>query len=348
VVYSSFKLYGELDLRAERRIDLKRETLRRCDLDPWNLIWVMPAQGECIPRGPGSLRVVIMRETSVLQLIAKRIGAKDDAAIVPFRDTNLILTTDMLHRQTDFPIGTTPRTIGWRSVAVSLSDLAAMGARPLSVLLALADPELDQQLVDGVLDGALACCEQSTAKLVGGDIDRKSELTLVSTALGEALNPILRDGAGVGDAICVTGELGRTAAALKLFSAEEYAAANDLFCFLPRTDWAMNLTGLATSMIDISDGLAHSLHLLASQSGVGFQIKWESLPIIPSLSNIVHGNALRQAVLFTGEDYELLFTIPFKAIERIDPSVKFTLIGRVLQKETLLDDLLLPNRGYEH
>ncbi len=308
----------------------------------------MPAQGDRIPRGPASLRVVIMRETSVLQLIAKRVGAKDDAAIVPFKDTNLILTTDMLHRQTDFPLGTKPRTIGWRSVAVSLSDLAAMGARPLSVLLALGDPELDQELVEGVLDGALACCEQSAAKLVGGDIDRQSELTLVSTALGEAVNPVLRNGARVGDAICVTGQLGRTAAGLRLFSAKQYYAANDLFCFPPRTDWAMNLTGLATSMIDISDGLAHSLHLLASQSGVGFHINWEYLPIMPALAKMVYEDALRQAVLFTGEDYELLFTVPVEAIERIDHSVKFTVIGRVLQEETLLDNSQLPDRGYEH
>ncbi len=123
-----------------------------------------------------------MRETDVLRLIATRVtAAGDDAAIVPFHKTNLLLTTDMLHRESDFPAGTTPRTIGWRSVAVSLSDLAAMGARPLGVLLALADPDLDEELISGVLDGALACCEQSGAPLVGGDIDRQRELTLVST-----------------------------------------------------------------------------------------------------------------------------------------------------------------------
>jgi thiamine-monophosphate kinase len=308
----------------------------------------MPAQGDLIPRGSASLRVVIMRESSILKLIAKRVGAQDDAAIVPFEDTNLVLTTDMLHRQSDFPPGITPRTIGWRSVAVSLSDLAAMGARPVCVLLALADPALDNELVDGVLDGALACCEQFSAKLVGGDIDRHCELTLVSTALGQAVHPVLRSTAKVGDAICVTGQLGRTAAGLSLFSAQQYDRANDLFCFRPRTDWAMKLAGLATSMIDISDGLAHSLHLIASQSKAGFKVNWERLPVHPALSERVHGEALRHDVLFTGEDYELLFTVPVEALKIIDPSVKFTAIGTVLPEGTFLDNEQLSDIGYEH
>ena len=309
----------------------------------------MPAQGHCIPRGPASLRVVIMRETDVLRLINARVAASgDDAAIVPFRGTNLLLTTDMLHRESDFPAGTSPRTIGWRSVAVSLSDLAAMGARPLGVLLALADPDLDEQLISGVLDGALACCEQAGAQLAGGDIDRQRELTLVSTGIGEAERPVRRDGARVGDLICVTGELGRTAAALNLFSTAETDTANNLFCFPPRIEWGMKLAGLATSMIDLSDGLAHSLHLIASQSEVGFHVAWKRLPIIPLLSDQLSKDTLRDAVLFTGEDYELLFTVPADLVSKIDPTVRFTMIGHVTGHGFLLDDEQLPDRGYEH
>ena len=290
-----------------------------------------------------------MRETEVLRLIAARVAAAgDDAAIIPFRKTNLLLTTDMLHRESDFPVGTTPRTIGWRSVAVSLSDLAAMGARPLGVLLALADSELEEGLISGILDGALSCCAQSSAQLVGGDVDRQSELTLVSTAVGEAEHPVRRDGAKVGDLICVTGELGRTAAGLNLFSTGKMEAANDLFCFSPRVAWGMRLAHLATSMIDISDGLAHSLHLLAAQSGIGFQIEWERLPIAPALSAQIAGETLRDAVLYTGEDYELLFTLPARLIDQIDPSVRCTIIGKMCEYGTLLDTDDLPNRGYEH
>ena len=290
-----------------------------------------------------------MRETEVLRLIAARVAAAgDDAAIIPFRKTNLLLTTDMLHRESDFPVGTTPRTIGWRSVAVSLSDLAAMGARPLGVLLALADSELEEGLISGILDGALSCCAQSSAQLVGGDVDRQSELTLVSTAVGEAEHPVRRDGAKVGDLICVTGELGRTAAGLNLFSAGEMEAANDLFCFPPRVAWGVRLAHLATSMIDISDGLAHSLHLLAAQSRVGFRIAWARLPVAPVLSKQASGETLRDAVLYTGEDYELLFTAPAGLIAQIDPTVRFTVIGSVCKDGILLDEDELPDRGYEH
>ena len=290
-----------------------------------------------------------MRETDVLRLINARVAASgDDAAILPFRGTNLILTTDMLHRESDFPVGTTARTIGWRSIAVSLSDLAAMGARPLAVLLALADPDLDEGLISGVLDGALSCCKQAGAQLVGGDTDRQQELTLVSTAVGEADHPVCRDGAKIGDLICVTGELGRTAAGLSLFSTGEIEAANELFCFPPRVAWGMKLADLATSMIDISDGLAHSLHLLATQSGVGVHIEWEHLPITPVLTSQVAGETLQDAVLFTGEDYELLFTAPAGLIAQIDPSVRFTVIGKVRKQGTLLNNEQLPDRGYEH
>ncbi len=309
----------------------------------------MPAQGDCIPRGPASLWVVIMRETDVLRLINSRVtAAGDDAAIVPFRGTNLLLTTDMLHRESDFPTGTTPRTIGWRSVAVSLSDLAAMGAQPLGVLLALADESLDEKLVSGILDGALACCKECATHLVGGDIDRQRELTLVSTGVGEARSPVRRDGARIGDLICVTGELGRTAAGMNLFSAGEMEAANELFCFPPRISWGMKLAYLATSMIDISDGLAHSLHLLAAQGGVGFQVEWERLPIHHVLLEQTSADKLRDAVLFTGEDYELLFTVPAGLIAQIDPRVRFTMIGHVTGHGFLLDNEQLPDHGYEH
>jgi thiamine-monophosphate kinase len=291
-----------------------------------------------------------MRETEVLRLIAARVAAAgDDAAILPFAETSLLLTTDMLHRETDFPAGTTPRTIGWRSVAVSLSDLAAMGARPLAVLLALADADLDEDLVSGILDGAISCCKQASTEHVGGDIDRQQELTLVSTGVGEAIHPVQRGGATVNDLICVTGEIGRTAAGLALFSSGALREANDLFCFPPRIGWGMKLAGVASSMIDISDGLAHSLHLITSRIDTGFEIDWDRLPISPTLiSSGIAGDELREAALFTGEDYELLFTVPADRIGEIDPGVRFTIIGRVREDGYFIDGDELPDRGYEH
>jgi len=296
-----------------------------------------------------------MREQEVLKIIRAQVAeAGDDAASLLFRDTHLILTTDMLHRTSDFPEGTTARAIGWRSVAVSLSDLAAMGAQPLGILLAVADPKLDEELIRGILAGARACCDSAETRLVGGDIDRLDELTLVSTGIGEAKRPVHRDGAHCGDLVCVTGELGRTQAALSLFAAGEIARANDLFRFLPRVDWGIKLAAYATSMIDISDGLAHSLHLLARESSVGCSIEEELLPVIPDLAQALpsasrsEAVSLIEAILFGGEDYELLFTLPESATSAIDPAVRYTVIGRATDGAVLIDGCKLPDRGYEH
>ena len=295
-----------------------------------------------------------MREQEVLKIIRAQVAeAGDDAASLLFRNTHLILTTDMLHRTSDFPRGATSRAIGWRSVAVSLSDLAAMGAQPLGILLAVADPKLDEELIRGILAGARACCDSAGTRLVGGDIDRLDELTLVSTGIGEAKRPIHRAGAQRGDLVCVTGALGRTQAALSLFAAGELARANDLFCFLPRVDWGIKLAAHATSMIDISDGLAHSLHLLSRESKVGCSIEEDLLPVIPDLAQAIPSASRSEAShtevsLFGGEDYELLFTLPESAIPAIDPAVHYTVIGRVTDGAVLIDGCELPDRGYEH
>ncbi len=309
----------------------------------------MPAKGAAVPLGPWLQWGDTMNETDVLRLIRARIkAAGDDAAVVPFGNTNLILTTDMLHRKSDFPAGTTPRTIGWRSVAVSLSDLAAMGARPLAVMLALGDRDLERHFVEGVLEGAIDCCTAAGTRLVGGDVDRMQELTLTGSAIGEARRPVKRSGAMIGDLVCVTGLLGRTAAGLALFSSGMNVAANDMFCLMPRIAWGQALAACATSMIDISDGVAHSLHLIASESGVGFSVEWARMPVDPVLADLMSGRRLRKAVLFAGEDYELLFTVPADRINSIDPAVDYSVIGEIRADGALLDDARLPDRGYEH
>ncbi|MCK4246322.1 thiamine-phosphate kinase, partial [Candidatus Bipolaricaulota bacterium] len=274
--------------------------------------------------------------------------AGDDAAIIPFANSHLILTTDMLHRTSDFPTGASPIAIGWRSVAVSLSDLAAMGATPLGVLLALGDPKLEEGFVTEVLEGAMACCESVETSLIGGDIDRHQELTLVSTGIGEAKQPIRRAGAHTGEFVCVTGELGRTQAALALYAKGETKQADTLFQFSPRVNWGKNLVGIATSMIDISDGLAHSLHLLAKEGSVGFTIDEKRLPFLSEMDQLFRPLERSERIIFGGEDYELLFTVPEASMELLSPTVSFRVIGQVVHEHVQLDDQELPDRGWEH
>ncbi len=273
-------------------------------------------------------------------------AAGDDCAVVPWGGTNLLLTTDLLHRASDFPPGTTPYTMGWRAVAVSLSDIAAMGGRPLAVVLAASAPSWEG-LFPGLLSGAQAACREAGAELVGGDLDFSQELVLVSTALGETARPVRRAGAKPGDLLCLTGPLGRTALALHLFSRGELEEANLLFRFSPRLQEGLALAGLATAMIDVSDGLAHSAHLLARASGVGLEIDAAALPLLPGLAAAFPDDALQKA-LYYGEDYELLFTIP----ERHYRPALGRAIGEAMPSGVWLraggKRRPLPDRGWSH
>lgn len=296
-----------------------------------------------------------MRERDVIKFLREKLPIGDDCALIPLKKTNLLLTTDMLHRQTDFPEGMTAYTIGWRAVAVSLSDIAAMGGRPLGVVIALGAPEFDKEFLEELLNGALACCKACQTNLLGGDTDRHSELTIVTTALGEAQKPVLRSGAHIEDLVCVTGDLGRTAAALRLLQAKEYEQANELLRFTPRLAEGQALAPLASSMIDISDGLARSLYQLGAASQVGFKIDATVIPFALEVEELARDqDELFEMGLFFGEDFELLFTLPQKGLFEARRVCEFTVIGRVVPaKEGITmqlgpESIVLPDRGYEH
>lgn len=256
----------------------------------------------------------------------------------------------------DLPEGATPWAIGWRAVAVSLSDLAAMGARPLGVVLALGAPRFERELLEGIVEGALDCCRSVGASYVGGDLSAHSELTLVSAAVGEAERPVRRKGARVGDLVCVTGALGRTAAALKLFEREDFERANQLFAFPPRVREGQTLAPYATSMIDISDGLARSLHLLAEAGQVGFRVRYDAIPVVPEVDELARDEVeRREMALFWGEDFELLFTLPATRLRQAQGAVEFAVIGEVgppsagvRLEEASGGASPLEDRGYEH
>jgi thiamine-monophosphate kinase len=296
-----------------------------------------------------------MRERDVIQFLSARLPIGDDCAVIPLKKTHLLLTTDMLHRQTDFPEGMTPYTMGWRAVAVSLSDIAAMGGKPLGVVIALGAPQFEQKFLEEFLDGALACCTACQTKLVGGDTDRHSELTVVTTALGEAQKPVWRGGARVEDLVCVTGDLGRTAAALRLLKERDFDRANELLRFLPRLREGQALAHLASSMIDISDGLARSLYLLSEASHVGFRIDAAAIPFALEVEELARDqDELFEMGLFFGEDFELLFTLPQEELFEARRACEFTVIGRVVPEHEGItmqlgpERIPLPDRGYEH
>ena len=289
-----------------------------------------------------------MDERAALGLLEEELDpAGDDAAVVDGQ----VLTTDMLHETTDFPAGTTRYTAGWRAVGASLSDVAAMGAAATAAVAVYAAPRFDEEELLAFVRGASEVCELVDARYVGGDLDEHAEFTTATTALGVTDEPVRRSGARPGDRVCVTGTLGRSAAALELFDRGADEHANELFRFSPRVEAGLAVAPSATAMMDSSDGLARSLHQLAAASGCGFAIESERVPVADELAAVADDpqSALETALTF-GEDFELVFTAPGPALDdvRDDSPVAITELGAVVGDGVTMDDEPLADEGYGH
>ncbi len=289
-----------------------------------------------------------MDEDALLELIAGELpAAGDDAAVVD----GLVVTTDMLHATTDFPAGTTRYTEGWRAVGASLSDVAAMGAEAVATVAAYGAPEFEAGSVRSFVRGARDVSELAGGAYVGGDVDAHEEFTVATTAVGRTDDPVYRDGASPGEAVCVTGTLGRTAAALALFERGDAERGNDLFRFDPRVAAGRAIAPHATAVMDSSDGLARSLHRLGEASDCGFAIEGDRLPIDGAVREVAAdaGEALALATT-VGEDFELVFTLPADAVPTVrDASpTPVSRIGNATDGGIELDGEPLADRGYSH
>ncbi|ELZ80885.1 thiamine-monophosphate kinase [Haloferax elongans ATCC BAA-1513] len=290
-----------------------------------------------------------MDERTALRMLAADLpDAGDDAAVVD----GLVVTTDMLHEVTDFPTGTTRYTAGWRAVGASLSDVAAMGATATCAVAVYAAPELDETDLADFLDGAQDVCDAVSAEYVGGDLDTHQEFTTATTAIGRTDDPVLRSGARPGDLLCVTGELGRSAAAVRLFESGDTERANDLFQFTPRVHAGVELREFATSMMDSSDGLARSVHQLAEASNCGFDLDWDALPVHDAVRGVATDDADRRELsTYFGEDFELVFTVPEAELDAARDAVDLplTVVGRATDgSDVVADGDSVPDRGYTH
>lgn len=250
------------------------------------------------------------------------LGIGDDCALLqPPPGTQLAVTADTLNAGVHFAEGAAPDDIGWKALAVNLSDLAAMGAAPAWCLLSLSLPAPDEAWVDGFLDGFLALAAAHGVALVGGDTTR-GPLSIGVTAHG-LLAPgraLRRSGAAEGDDVWVSGQLGDAAAALALAPggkavAPPAAAVAGVRARLdrpqPRVALGGALAGVASACIDVSDGLLADLGHLATASGVAARINVDILPASPALAALELDHGLRRVLQATGgDDYELCFTAP--------------------------------------
>ncbi|MFT3790095.1 MAG: thiamine-phosphate kinase [Rudaea sp.] len=247
-----------------------------------------------------------------------RLGIGDDAALlaVPAGQA-LAVSTDTLVSGIHFPKSTLPSDIGWKSLAVNLSDLAAMGAAPAWATLALTLPQADREWVAAFADGFAALAREFDLALVGGDTTQ-GPLSITVTVHGfvpEAL-ALRRDGAKPGDGVFVTGTLGDAAAGLRLLESpsaigkgKEHFVAR-LHRPTPRLAQGLLLRGRAHACIDVSDGLVADLGHVGKASGVGAEIDLTLLPGSPALREAFAAAARAPLQLAGGDDYELCFTAP--------------------------------------
>ncbi len=289
-----------------------------------------------------------MDERAALSVVGGAVpAAGDDCAVLD----RLVVTTDMLHETSDFPDGTTRYTAGWRAVGASLSDVAAMGAEATAALAVYGAPTFEESELSAFLAGCLDVCEAVDAEYVGGDLDTHAEFTVSTTAFGRTDTPVYRSGATPGEAVCVTGTVGRSGAALRLFEAGETGRANELFRFEPRLAAGLALAPYANAMMDSSDGLARSLHQLAEASGCGMSVSYADVPIDPAVRSVTDSDeGERELGVHFGEDFELVCTIPEDELEAAEAAtpVELSRIGTVTDTGIRMDGKSLPDRGFTH
>ena len=290
------------------------------------------------------------------------LGIGDDAALLaPPPGRQLVVTADTLNDGVHFPRGTSPADIGWKALAVNLSDLASMGAEPAWCTLSLSLPQSDPAWIEGFLDGFLALAGQHGIALVGGDTTR-GPLSISVTAMGlvEPGQALRRDGARVGDEVWVTGTLGDAAGGLALLDREPVPALRArLDRPTPRVATGRALAGIATACVDVSDGLLADLGHVCARSHVAARIDVDALPASAALMEVI-GEEDRIALQASGgDDYELCFTAPADAGADIGAvsaqlGLRITRIGRIVAGEGVhpvdakSQPWSSPRRGYDH
>ena len=247
------------------------------------------------------------------------LGIGDDCAIVTSTEKqNIAITTDTLVAGVHFPHNTSPRAIGHKAIAVNLSDLAAVGAEPSWVSVAITLPSIDEEWVEEFCTGLFELCEYYNVQLIGGDTTQ-GPLSITITAQGTvpANQHIARTGAKAGDWLYVTGEIGDAALALthvlgdtKLDDSVFNQVKDRLNFPMPRVLAGQTLRNYATSAIDLSDGLLADLAHICRASKVGANIVLENLPLSNALIDTLGQEKAIETALKGGDDYELLFTVP--------------------------------------
>jgi thiamine-monophosphate kinase len=293
------------------------------------------------------------------------LGIGDDAALLTFpAGHQLVVSTDTLNVGVHFPDDTSAADIGYKSIAVNLSDMAAMGAIPRWATLSLSLPQINENWIDSFLDGFFELANEHQVNLIGGDTTR-GPLSISITIMGlvESGKALRRDRAQVGDDIWVTGTLGDAAGALQQWKAQGLQSAKLRYRLdrpTPRVDIARAIAPFANAAIDLSDGLLADLGHIATLSHVGADIDVCRLPTSKVLNDHYPDDAQRWPLqLSGGDDYELCFTAPASNAWEIEQALSSfdcsaTVIGRIVSGSDIRvldlnsESLNLQQVGYDH
>ncbi len=308
----------------------------------------------------------LIRDVFLLRTLDSE-GMKDDCAVVELKDDFLLITTDMIAEHTHIPENATYRQVGWYLAAINLSDIAAMGGAPLGMVVALGLPsEFDDNDLNALMDGMNSCTSKFETSILGGDTKEAESLTLSGCAIGRvAKDRIMRRfGARAGDIVAVTGDLGEAGAAYHAMKnkTDEENSIEKLLEFQPRIPEGMALseTGVVTSCMDISDGLASSIHQLIKINKIGFRVDFDKVPVAPYAESMAKklNLPLEEPVMYMGGDYELLVTIKKGGVKKAQDALSefgntLTPCGEVIEdkKNILIKygiSTSLEDRGYEH
>jgi thiamine-monophosphate kinase len=268
--------------------------------------------------------IAVIRDRCSVAREDVRLGIGDDAALLAVPAGQILaVSTDTLVAGVHFPHSTRAFDVGWKSLAVNLSDLAAMGATPAWATLALTLPDADSQWVGQFADGFAALAGEFKLALVGGDTTQ-GPLSITVTVHGFVPDgaALLRSSARVGDGVYVTGTLGDAAAGLRCLEQDKNVSAtprsaSSAACATlierldrptPRVAQGLALRGRASACIDISDGLVADLGHICAASGVGAEVDVESLPASSALFGLFDASTRHALQLAGGDDYELCFT----------------------------------------
>lgn len=295
---------------------------------------------------------IISRLLNTKQRIDLRVPPGDDCAVLP---NGLTLTTDTMVEGVHFDDRLSPKDIGYKCVAVSVSDIIAMGARPIWALLSLSiPPERASTWLNAFAEGLHDALNTFEVALIGGDTTRSNGPSVISTTLGgkAPASPLTRDGATAGDVVWVTGWPGLAGAGYTLETPPQ-SALHALRRPEPPVNFARALVerNLATAGMDLSDGIASDLQRLTKASNVGAKLHTKSIPAHKDIQQLANLRALQ---LNAGDDFQLIFTTTPDVIDEVigmanHHNTKVTAIGSItLETKLLLDDGAWPSSPFQH